>query len=164
MDFPAMARARRGITKSGLAPSDAALEGFRAGARQPFVSEGDSDQIRKWIILDVEVSFQRRKLRKSFAASRHFTWVRPAQIVRKCPWGPMRREHSLDAIMQTAVSITVGLARKDLVTYFTNIFGYSRLERVQNRLRTEKKRLTAFMILIGQRRNPVRDAVKNEWS
>lgn len=88
MDLPAMARARRGITKSGPTPSDTALEGLRAG-------------------VDVEVSFQRRKLRKSFAASRHLTWV----------W--------LDAIMQTAVSITIGLARKDLVTYFTNIFGYS---------------------------------------
>jgi len=31
MDFPAMARARRGITKSGLAPGGAALEGFRPG-------------------------------------------------------------------------------------------------------------------------------------
>jgi len=152
MDFPAMARARRGITKSGLAPSGAALEGFRPGARQPFVSEGNLDQIRKWFILDIEVSFQRSKLRKAFAASWHLTWVRPAQIVRKCPWGPMRRVHSLDAKMQTAMSITVGLAREDLVTYFTYIFGYIRLERVQNRLRTESQRLTAFMILIGQRR------------
>lgn len=104
-------------------------------------------------ILDVEMSFQRRKLRKAFAASWHLTWVRPAQIVRKCPWSAMRREHSLDAKMQTAMSITVGLAREDLVTYFTYIFGYSRLERgVQNRLRTGCQRLTAFMILIGQRR------------
>jgi len=90
MDFSAMARARRGITKSGLAPSGAALEGFRPG-------------------VDVEVSFQRRKLRKAFAASWHLTWVR------------------LDAKMQTAMSITVGLAREDLVTYFTYIFGYSRI-------------------------------------
>ena len=61
----------------------------------------------------------------------------------------MRRGHSLDAKMQTAMSITIGLARKDLVAYFTYIFGYSRLERVQNGLRTESQRLTAFMIVIG---------------
>lgn len=129
------------------------------------VSEGNSNQIRKWLILDVVVSFQCRELRKSFAASRHLTWVRPAQIVRKCPWGSVRRGHSLDPIMQTAMSITIGLARKDLVAYFTYIFGYSRLERVQNRrLETESQRLTAFIIVIGQRRNPVRDAVKNERS
>ena len=53
---------------------------------------------------------------------------------KEVPWGPMRREHSLDAIMQTAMSITIGLARKDLVAYFTYILGYStsRLESVQN--------------------------------
>ena len=72
---------------------------------------------------------------------------------------------SLDPIMQTAMSITIGLARKDLVAYFTYIFGYSRLERVQNRrLETESQRPTEFIIVIGQRRNPVRDAVKNERS
>jgi len=90
MDFPAMARARRGITKGGLAPSEAALEGFQAR-------------------VDVGVGFQRRILRKPFATSRHLTWVR------------------LDAIMQTAMSITIGLARKGLVAYFTYILGYSRI-------------------------------------
>jgi len=46
MDFPAMARARRGITKGGLAPMEAALEGFQARTRQSFVSEGNANQIR----------------------------------------------------------------------------------------------------------------------
>lgn len=114
------------------------------------------------------MSFQGRVLRKSFATSRNLTWVRPAQIVRKCPWGPMRREHSLDAIMQTAMSITIGLARKDLVAYFTYILGYStsRLESVQNGPQTlaESQILTLVMIVIGQRRKPARDAVKNERS
>jgi hypothetical protein len=47
--------------------------------------------------------------------------------------------------MQTDMSITVGLARKDLFTYRAYIFRF-RLEEVQNGSRPESQKLTAFMI------------------
>ena len=69
--------------------------------------------------------------------------------------------------MQTAMSITIGLARKGPVTYFAYIVGYRyRLEGVQWAVnRNPKERLTIFVtIVVQQRRNPVRGAVINERS
>ena len=47
MYFPAMASAGRGITKSGLAPDELALERFQARARLSFMSDRNSTQTRK---------------------------------------------------------------------------------------------------------------------
>lgn len=63
--------------------------------------------------------------------------------------------------MQTDMSITVGLARKDLITCRTYIFRF-RLERSsENGPRPETQKLTAFMIIVVQLGGRVRDAVIN---
>jgi hypothetical protein len=77
-----MAGARRGITKSGLAPRESALERFQARTGQPSVSKGNKSDPKR-LILDVAVGFQCRILSKSFAASWCLTCIWPNQIVRK---------------------------------------------------------------------------------
>jgi hypothetical protein len=59
------------------------------------------------------------------------------------------------------MSITIGLARKDLITYRAYIFRF-RLEEVQNGPRPETQELTAFMIVVVQLGGPVRDAEINK--
>jgi len=49
--------------------------------------------------------------------------------------------------MQFNMSITVGLARKDLLTYRAYIFSFE-LEEVQNGSRPETQKLTAFIIVL----------------
>jgi len=82
MDFPAMAGARRGVTKSRLAPSESALERFQARTGQPFVSKSNKSDPKR-LILDVAVGLQCRILSKLFSASWCLTCIWPDQIVRK---------------------------------------------------------------------------------
>jgi hypothetical protein len=63
--------------------------------------------------------------------------------------------------MQTDMSITVGLARKDFLTYRAYIFRF-KLEEVQNGSRLESQKLTAFMIVLIRRAIPVLDAVRDK--
>jgi len=63
--------------------------------------------------MDIAVSLQCRILSKSFTTSRYLTRI----------W--------FDSSMQTDMSITIGLARKDLLTYWAYIFRI-RLEEVQS--------------------------------
>jgi hypothetical protein len=63
--------------------------------------------------------------------------------------------------MQTEMSITVGLARKGLLTYYAYIFRF-RLQGVQNGSRLKSQKLTVFMIVLIQRASPVRVVVKDK--
>ena len=63
--------------------------------------------------------------------------------------------------MQTEMTITVGLARKGLLTYRAYVFWF-RLEEVQNGSRPESQKLTALMIVLIQCASPVRDAVRDK--
>lgn len=62
--------------------------------------------------------------------------------------------------MQTFMSITVGLARKGLLTYRAYVFRF-RLEEVQNGSRLESQKLTLMVVLI-RCAGPVRDAVRDK--
>ena len=107
------------------------------------MSDGNLSQMQK-LILDVAVSLQRRKLSESFATSWYITGIGPEEIG-KSAYDPIQKGHLPDSGMQTDMSITVGLARKGLLTYSAYIFRF-RLEEVQKGSRPESQKLTAFMI------------------
>jgi hypothetical protein len=62
------------------------------------------------------VSLQCRILCEAFAASCRLTAKWPKRILRKGPYASTQEKRSLDAVMQTGVSNTVGLPRKGLIT------------------------------------------------
>lgn len=64
--------------------------------------------------------------------------------------------------MQTDMSITVGLARKDLFTYRAYIFRFRLEKEVQNGSRPESQKLTVFMIVLIQLASSVRDVVRDK--
>jgi len=109
------------------------------------VCHGDSSQTYK-DVLDVAVSLQRRILRKSFATSWYITGIGPEDIERRS-LDSIQKGRPPNSGMQFNMSITVGLARKDLLTYRAYIFSFE-LEEVQNGSRPETQKLTAFIIVL----------------
>lgn len=107
------------------------------------------------------MSFERRKLSKSFATSWYLAGIWPKEIGEEKYLRPKQKGRSLNSGMQTEMSITVGLARKGLLTYRAYILRF-RLEEVQNGSRPESQKLTAFMIVLIQCANPVRDVVRDK--
>jgi hypothetical protein len=107
------------------------------------------------------VSLQRRILSKSFATSCYLAGIGPKEIGKEKCLQPKQKGRSPNSGMQTEMSITIGLARKDLLTYRAYVFRF-RLEEVQNGSRLESQKLTAFMIVLIQRASPVRDAVRDK--
>jgi hypothetical protein len=107
------------------------------------------------------VSLQRRKLSKSFATPWYLAGIGPDEIGEEKCQQPKQKGRSLNSGMQTEMSVTVGLARKGLLTYRANIFTF-KLEEVQYGSQPENQKLTAFMIVLIQCASPVRDAVRDK--
>jgi hypothetical protein len=75
-------------------------------------------------ILDVAVSLQRCKLSKSFATSFCLTGIGSEEMLRRSLYDdPIQKTRSPDSGMQPDMSITVGLARENLLAYRACIFG-----------------------------------------
>ncbi len=69
------------------------------------------------------MSLQRRKLSKSFATSCYLTEIGSEEMLRRSLYDdPIQKARSPDSGMQPEMSITVGLARENLVTYRACIF------------------------------------------
>jgi hypothetical protein len=107
------------------------------------------------------VSLQRRKLSKPFATSWYLAGIGPEEIGKEKCLRPRQKGRSPNSGMQTNMSITVGLARKGLLTYRAHIFRF-RLEEVQNGSRLKGQKLTAFMIVLIRGASPICDAVRDK--